>query len=172
MERTKWVDRKFSFGIPAGWLYNVIVRLDGAPVRIRELISGLDEKQLSSRSGDSWSIKEHIGHLSDLEELHDGRIDDFIAGHSELRPADMSNRKTYAASHNDRQADELLEEFSMKRREFINRLLALSDEVMSSESLHPRLNEMMKPVDMAYFTAEHDDHHIASIMFITEDLER
>ncbi len=35
-------------------------------------------------------------------------------------------------------------------------------------SLHPRLNVQMRVVDMAYFVAEHDDHHICKIMEIVK----
>jgi hypothetical protein len=29
---------------------------------------------------------------------------------------------------------------------------------------------MMRPVDMAYFTAEHDDHHLASMRTLIEKI--
>ena len=32
---------------------------------------------------------------------------------------------------------------------------------LSVTALHPRLNQPMRVVDMAFFTAEHDDHHLA-----------
>ncbi|HET9486764.1 MAG TPA: hypothetical protein VFO54_04995, partial [Chryseosolibacter sp.] len=39
----------------------------------------------------------------------------------------------------------------------------LSDGECAMTSLHPRLNVMMNPVDLAYFDAEHDDHHLVKI---------
>ena len=38
------------------------------------------------------------------------------------------------------------------------------DETHMFQSLNRRLKIPMKPVDMATFIAEHDDHHIASMM--------
>ena len=163
MQRTKWVDRKFSFDIPEGWLQNVRERLRGTELRLRALTHNLDDNKASFKPNSRWSIKENIGHLADLEELHEGRIDDFIAGKKILRAADMSNTKTNRAEHNNKPIVELINEFAFKRIIFISRLENLDDDTQKFQSLHPRLQTMMKPVDMAFFTAEHDDHHLASI---------
>jgi uncharacterized damage-inducible protein DinB len=111
----------------------------------------------------AWSIKEHIGHLADLEELHTGRVDDFEAGLDVLRAADMSNAKTRAASHNTRSMDELIDDFARKRENLIERLSTLDDATQMRSVMHPRLQVPMRPIDMAIFTAEHDDHHLASM---------
>ena len=166
MQRTKWVDRKFNFDIPEGWLCNVLERLRGTEVRLRTITALLTDEQTSRKAGDDWSIKEHIGHLSDLEELHEGRIDDFIARKKVLRAADMSNVKTNHAGHNSKSISELIDGFAFKRIIFISRLENLDDDTQRFQSLHPRLQSVMKPVDMAFFTAEHDDHHLASIRTI------
>lgn len=170
MQRTKWTERKFAFDIPAGWLPDILERLYGSPLRIKHMVASVSEEQAALRPNDKWSIKENIGHLSDLEELHDGRIDDFMARKEILRAADMSNTKTYAASHNDRTLEDLLEEFSAKRSYFINRLQQLDDDTQLFRSLHPRLQTHMRPVDMAFFTAEHDDHHIADMRVILQGM--
>jgi len=125
----------------------------------RDISDADAQEQLASK----WSIKENIGHLLDLEELHEGRIDDFIGRKEVLRAADMSNARTYAASHNNTSTQELLKQFGIRRALFVKRLRELDDETQQYKSLHPRLREMMRPVDMAFFTAEHDDHHLASI---------
>ena len=168
MERTKWTDRKFIFNIPAGWMQNILERLRSTELRLRALVDGLPDDKISFKPNGKWSIKEHIGHLSDLEELHEGRIDDFIARKQTLRAADMSNAKTNKAHHNDRPIHELLDEFAFKRIIFISRLESLDDETQEFQSMHPRLQVHMKPVDMAFFTAEHDDHHLASIREIID----
>ena len=163
MQRTKWVDRKFSFDIPEGWLQNVLERLRGTELRLRTLTHNLDDNKASFKPNSRWSIKEHIGHLADLEELHEGRIDDFVAGKKILRAADMSNTKTNRAEHNNKPIVELINEFAFKRIIFISRLETMDDDTQKFQSMHPRLQTIMKPVDMAFFTAEHDDHHLASI---------
>ena len=169
MQRTKWTDRKFDFDIPAGWMQNVLERLRGTELRLRALVDALPDDKSSYKPNGKWSIKEHIGHLSDLEELHEGRIDDFIARKQTLRAADMSNAKTDNTDHNNKSIPELLDEFAFKRIVLISRLEILDDSVQQFPSLHPRLQAMMKPVDMAFFTAEHDDHHLASIREIIGD---
>lgn len=168
MERTNWVNRKFNLDLPSGWLLNVLTRLDGVSVRLEKITSNLSNQQLSSQLNDKWSIKEHIGHLIDLEELHIGRIQDFIDRKEILRAADMSNKKTYAANHNERPIHDLMDKFKSKRDQFIHSLRSLDDDTQEFVATHPRLNVPMRVVDMAFFTAEHDDHHIASIYKILE----
>src|SRR5688500_4143070 len=163
MTRTKWIDRKFTFDFPEGWLFNIIERLRGTTARLYWISASLTEEQLIYQPDGKWSIKEHIGHLSDLEELHEGRIDDFLERKEILRAADMSNAKTVAAHHNERSFEELLSDFTKKRNRLIARLYEIDDDTQHFKSMHPRLQVPMRPVDMAYFTAEHDDHHLASI---------
>lgn len=163
MQRTKWIEQKFTFDFPEGWIFNILERLRGTAPRMQEMIENLSHDQLTRRADNAWSIQEHIGHLLDLEELHEGRIDDFIARKETLRAADMSNTKTAAANHNTADVQQFLNEFRKSRDRFINRLEALEDETQNFKSLHPRLKIMMRPVDMAFFTAEHDDHHLASM---------
>jgi len=166
MIRTKWVDRKFSFDIPEGWLPNILTRLEGTIIRLQSLTKMLSEEQLSEKPNGEWSIKEHIGHLLDLEELHLGRIYDFIDKKDVLRAADMSNQQTNKANHNQKEIAELIGLFSTKRYFLIKALQKLDDTSQQFVSMHPRLKEKMKPVDVAFFTAEYDDHHMASISAI------
>jgi len=37
---------------------------------------------------------------------------------------------------------------------------------------HPRLKVRMRLVDLAYFVAEHDDHHLASMVIIARTLKK
>ena len=168
MERTKWVDRVFNLDIPPGWLPNILSRLDGVTVRLKQITSKVGEPELSKCLDNSWSIKEHIGHLIDLEELHSGRIQDFKDREPILRAADMSNKKTYAADHNDQTMADLISRFEKARKHFITALRGVDDETQQFVATHPRLKVDMRIVDMAFFTAEHDDHHIASIYELVE----
>ena len=170
MQRTKGIDRKFTFDFLEGWILNILERLRGTAVRMENMVKNISHDHLTQKVNDSWSIQEHIGHLLDLEELHEGRIDDFIARKKILRAADMTNAKTIAANHNHTEVQLLLNDFKKSRDHFIGRLEMLDDETQKFKSLHPRLKIMMRPVDMAYFTAEHDDHHLASIRILLEKL--
>src|SRR2546423_638474 len=171
MERTKWIERKFNFDFPAGIMPSVLERLRGTVLRLNKIGASLAAEQLKYRPKDKWSIQEHIGHLGDLEELHAGRIDDFLARKEMLRAADMTNEKTNASKHNDKKIEDLLRTFRDKREHFVSRLMQLDDETQNSESKHPRLQVMMRPIDIAFFTAEHDDHHLASIREIMFELQ-
>jgi hypothetical protein len=42
-------------------------------------------------------------------------------------------------------------------------LLDLQDDQLLGTALHPGLKTPMRIIDLAYFVAEHDDHHLASI---------
>ena len=163
MERTKWIDRKFTFDISPGWMSYILERLIGTEIRLYAITTSLMEEQLIFQQQNAWSIKQHIGHLNDLEELHDGRIDDFLARKQILRAADMKNEKTQKAGHNSKNLTDLMNDFKLLRNHFTNRLTHLDDDTQMLQSLHPRLKVMMRPVDMAFFTAEHDDFHIAMI---------
>ena len=161
--RTKWVERKFTFDLPAGWLANVLERVRGTPARLEDLTRGVPPELLTRRDGERWSIQEHAGHLLDLEELDLGRLDDFEARLPTLRAADMSNRKTREAAHNERRAEDLLGEFRRGRDGFVRRLETYDEEFVSRPALHPRLQVPMRVIDLAFFISEHDDHHLATI---------
>ncbi|MCB0795879.1 MAG: DinB family protein [Flavobacteriales bacterium] len=163
MQRTRWTERRFHLDLPPGWMPNVLERLRGTHPRLLVLATGLNEERATEQANGAWSIKQHIGHLSDLEALHTGRIDDFLAGAEVLRAADMQNRATEQADHSARSLAELIDRFAAQREDFIQRLGSLDDATCSRAILHPRLQVPMRPVDMAYFTAEHDDHHLASM---------
>lgn len=157
----RWTDRTFRFDLPVELFPVVIERLRGAPPRIEDKVRGLPPEILTRRNGDAWSIQEHIGHLLDLDELHLGRLDDYQAGAEVLRAADMENRRTWQASHNLRAVDLLVEQFRKERELFVERLETWDAGRLAQTSLHPRLQQPMRVVDMAFFVAEHDDHHLA-----------
>ncbi len=159
--RLRWFDRRFAFDLPAGMFPFVVERLRGTPARIEDKVRGLAPEILTRRDGDAWSIQEQIGHLLDLDELHTGRLDDFLAGAPVLRAADLTNRKTQEAGHNGRPLADLLAAFRREREAFVARLDGWDLTTMSRTALHPRLQQPMRVLDMALFTAEHDDHHLA-----------
>jgi len=158
-----WIDRLFLFNLPLSMFPNVLERLRGTPARLAERTGGLTRERLVQRDGDAWSIQETIGHLVEVEALWLGRLDDYAAGLDELRPADMSNQRTFDADYNARDFDEVLTEFRRVRGEFIRRLEALSDDEIDRAAFHARLNKPMRVLDAMVFAAEHDDHHLAGI---------
>ncbi|OLE54724.1 MAG: hypothetical protein AUG51_06345 [Acidobacteria bacterium 13_1_20CM_3_53_8] len=163
VHRTPWVERKFNFDFPAGIFPDIVERLRGTPARLEDRLMSLPAQILTRRDGERWSMQEHAGHLLDLEALGLGRLDDFERGLETLRAADMQNRKTYDANHNANSIENILSAFSTERAEFVRRLDAYDDQFIQRTAIHPRLNKPMRVVDHAFFIAEHDDHHMASI---------
>jgi len=171
MQRTKWLDRKFNFDFPAGLLPNIIARLSGTLSRLNQIVLQLSDDQLKQKQDDKWSIKEQIGHLSETDSLHEGRIDDILLHKEVLRPAGTRKYEITKVDYNQEDIGKLLLRFDVGRQRLLNLLEGLDDESQNTASLHPRLQVMMRPVDIAYFAAEHDDHHIASIQESLKTLE-
>ncbi len=159
----RWFERRFELGIPAEAMPDIIERVRGTPARLEERTSGLPGSLLTHRVADAWSIQENAGHLLDLEPLWDVRLDELLAGARELRPADLQNRKTHEANHNARPLSSILAEFRRVRLGVVHRLEGLSDVQLRAQALHPRLQQPMTVVDLSFFVAEHDDHHLARI---------
>lgn len=162
-ERIKWTDRRFSFDFPAEIYPEMIERVRGTPARLDELLAGLSPERLTTQADGRWSMQENAGHLLDLESLITQRVDEYLAGNTTLHAADMSNRKTYDAHHNEVSVDTILKAFRGARHEIVERLESLEPEVFARSALHPRLNVQMRLVDMLFFQAEHDDFHLARI---------
>jgi uncharacterized damage-inducible protein DinB len=163
MQLYRWFDREFVFDLPV-WIYpNVVERVRGGPARLEELVRPLARVVLTERDGDKWSIQEHAGHLWDVETLWEGRLEDFEAARHELRPADLENRKTHEADHNANDIDTVLEGFRSARQNIVARLDSYDEALVARPAIHPRLQQPMRVLDLAFFVAEHDDHHLARI---------
>jgi uncharacterized damage-inducible protein DinB len=157
-----WFERRFSFEHLSERDFPFLLeRLRGTPARVDDKTRSLPRELLTRRRGDAWSIQEHVGHLLDLDGLHASRLDDYRAGASHLRPADLQNRKTHEARHNERPLAELHEAFRRERARFVAQLESWEPQRLLVAAVHPRLQQPMRLVDMLYFTAEHDDHHLA-----------
>ena len=163
MKQEKWFERTFNFENNQNVFPSILERLSGTPIRLEEKMKELTEKKLTFSLDNTWSIKENIGHLIDLEPLWQGRLDDIIKGQIELRPTDLQNTKTDLANHNDNTTEELLFEFRKIRKQTIRTLQAINEETVFKAALHPRLKTPMRTIDLFLFVAEHDDHHLARI---------
>ncbi len=146
---------------------NIVERLRGTPVRIGELVSGLSEELLTRQVSERWSIQEEIGHLWDLEELWAGRLADILNGANTMRNADLENRKTHEAEHNTRSMLQVAAGFRSERIEIAKQLDTLDTSDVLKSAQHPRLKKPMRVIDLAFFVAEHDDHHLAQVSRLT-----
>ena len=162
-DRYIWVERKFKFDLPAWMFPNTVERVRGGPPRIEDAVKGLSQTVLTSKLGERWSIQEQIGHLVDLESLWSTRLDELIKGASHLSAWEESNRATYEAKHNEKDVDSILKSFWDKRSRFVQRLDELDDSLIERVALHPRLQTPIRLIDLVYFVAEHDDHHLSDI---------
>jgi hypothetical protein len=163
VDRTEWIKRQFSFALPLGMYGNVVERVRGTPARLEDLTRGLSREVLTRRVSDKWSIQEQAGHLLDLEDLGMKRLDDFEAGRETLVAADMANEKTHEANHNANTIENILTQFRKERMEFVRRLDGYDESLVQRTSLHPRLKQKIRVIDLVFFIAEHDDHHLARI---------
>ncbi|MFI5188658.1 MAG: DinB family protein, partial [Chitinophagales bacterium] len=137
--------------------------LRGTLPHIESLVINKTEEELTNKIEGAWSVKEHIGHLYDLEELWYDRFEDFLTGKEILRAADLSNTKTHEADHNKKTIHDLQQQFSSARNKLIDKVKDIDEATASITSLHPRLKTPMRLIDSLFFVAEHDDHHVAKI---------
>jgi uncharacterized damage-inducible protein DinB len=159
-----WFERKFDFDFPVELHLNLCARLRGTPARLEEIVGSADREILLRKlSENKWSAQEHAGHLSDLEPLWTARVDDYINEASQLTVADLTNRKTFEAQHNQRPGGEILAGFRAARAQLLSKIDKIDPTIFARTSLHPRMKTPMRLVDHLFFVAEHDDHHLAYI---------
>ena len=163
MEQVKWFERDFNFSSDQNIFPSIIERLAGTPARLEEKVTSIPGDILTARINGTWTIKENVGHLSDLEPLWQGRLEDILTGKTELRPTDLQNTKTSEANHNAVAIEELLNRFRQIRKKTIDMLEKVDEEHVFKSALHPRLKTPMRIMDLFLFVADHDDHHLARI---------
>jgi uncharacterized damage-inducible protein DinB len=162
----RWFDRRFEFGRPVSDTASLLGRLAATPGRIEAQLAARPAALLGLRPAGRWSVQEHAGHLLDLEALWQSRLDDFDRGAETLHPADLGNRQTHEARHNERVPADLLAEFRAARAAVVARVAAMSRDELGRVARHPRLDQPMTVVDLCFFVAEHDDHHLAAMAAI------
>jgi hypothetical protein len=160
----RWFERRFDFAhLGADDFPFLVERLRGAPARVEEKTRARTRERLTARPGGGWSIQEHLGHLAELDALHDARLGDYRAGAAVLRPADLANRATFEGRYDERPLADVCQAFREARGRLVADLEAWDPGRTLVSALHPRLRQPMRLVDMLYFAAEHDDHHLATM---------
>ena len=163
MQQVKWFERSFDFSKTQNIFPSILERLMGTPARLDEKFRSIPEGLLSRQRVGTWSIKENLGHLTDLEPLWQIRLNDIIMGKTELSPTDLQNAATTAAGHNDVPVGALLQGFRKEWEKTIALLDAIDEATVFKSALHPRLKTPMRTIDLFLFVADHDDHHLARI---------
>lgn len=163
MSTSKWFERKFDFSFEVDEYTTIYQRLQQAPAVLETVLRNIPEQKLTYKPDGNWSIKEHAGHLSVLEPLWRARIQDIIEKKPTLTPTDLNNSATDEAGFNQFDITALLQRFTEERRQTLSLLESINIHDHTHTSLHPRMQQPMRMIDILYFTAEHDDHHITVI---------
>ena len=159
----RWFDRTFEVGLSPDVAPMLLDRLRRTPDRLADAVRGLSPEALTERRDARWSIQENAGHLLDLESLWEQRLDDYDARATELHPADLANTRTHEARHNESAISEILASFRSARSTILERFARMGPAELARTALHPRLRQPMSVVDLCFFVAEHDDHHLRTI---------
>jgi hypothetical protein len=167
MKKVEWFQRSFSFGMPVGMLPFYLERLSGTAARMDEKVFNVSDEILSTKLDGKWSAKENIAHLAEVDEIALKRIDEMVNGISPMSPAVIQPSRNYNAQP----IHEIIQYFRENRAKNLDRYQNLSESDLSKSSLHPRLKVQMNPVDLAYFDAEHDDHHLVRVNEILSQLQ-
>jgi len=153
-----WFERNLKFGDGPEMLPFFLERLGGTLIGLDQKVKGIDNKILSERINGKWSVKENIGHLAEIDEIANKRIDELTAGVAVLSPAVFEPR-----NYNSWPIEKVLDFFKRNRLNNLKKYQTLSHKQLKKSSLHPRLKVQMTPVDLAWFDAKHDDHHVVRI---------
>ncbi|MBN8576644.1 MAG: DinB family protein [Cytophagales bacterium] len=165
MTEKPWFERQLKFGYEPELLPYFLVRLEGTPVRIKTMVQSLNEQQLSHKPNGKWSIKENIGHLAEVDAIANKRIDEMLAQAPVLAPAVFEPQ-----NYNPWPLKEVIALFQQNRETNLKKYQSLSVDDLRQASLHPRLKVLMTPVDLSWFDAEHDDHHLVKIKTILQSV--
>jgi uncharacterized damage-inducible protein DinB len=165
MKKTPWFERKFPAIEDNGLFPTILERLDGTATRLTGKMKRINADLTHANEG-KWSIKKEIGHLIDLEPLWHERAMQIIRGEGHLLIADLTNQKTHQANHDDFSVSDLIKSFRKERHKLMKTLQNINDDDLEKEAIHPRLGTPMRLIDLAFFVAEHDDHHLAQITFL------
>jgi len=166
MQRTNWFDRTFPPIADNGLFPSILERLEGTPARLTDKIKRIQRKLTLSING-KWSIQKEVGHLIDLEPLWHERALQIIGSQSNLMAADLTNRKTHETDYDGMDIEALLAQFASLRSNLMAVLRSVKDEDLEKSAIHPRLGTPMRLIDLAFFVAEHDDHHLAQVTLLS-----
>lgn len=167
INRQPWFERRFTFDLPVQSAPGIIERLRGTPARVQHRLAGVPVPRLTQRPApEQWSMQENAGHLSDLESVWMTRVNDLAAGRNTLTPADAENRQTFDARHNDHPLDHIVGRFMEARAELVGQLEEADQADWMRSAMNSQIQKPMRLLDMAFYIAEHDDHHLATMTYL------
>ncbi len=137
MKQVNWFERNFEFNVAQNIFPSVIERLEGTPLRLENKLKSIPPGILETKINGAWSIKENIGHLTDLEPLWQRRLEEIINAAEVMTAADLENKKTKLADHNTVSIGALLNSFRNTRTETLTMLDKIDDSIIFKSALHP-----------------------------------
>ncbi len=162
-DRPVWSKRRFTFGQPHWMLADYVERLRGLAPRVTALVDGVSDDVAHRRHEGTWSIAQNIGHLADVEDLWQQRLEDLGRHRDIYTPADPSRFQQAAERHQARPLVEIIRELDHKRSQLVAAMIAAPRELQMASVFHERLQCRMRLIDCAQFYAEHDDHHLLRV---------
>lgn len=169
LDTPQWFDRKFNFNFGREKFPELLKRMELSVLKFGGIARGQSEEQLNFKPAGKWSIKEHIGHLWILELLWQKRFLEFKEHQTEMSPADLSNTATDNASFNQYNFKKIAADFRQERKHTIRLLESFNEGDLLNSLYHPRLKQPMRMIDLMYFVAEHDEHHLNAILKIRDN---
>ena len=163
LERPPWASRTFSFVHPPWMLADFVERLRGVVPRLVPLLGGVDEADAREQVDGRWSIAQNVGHLADVEELWQERLEDLRQGRTTYTSADPARFQRLAVRHQERALTATVDELAERRSRLVDAMEHAPAELQRATAFHARLQVPMRLVDCAQFYAEHDDHHLLRV---------
>ena len=163
LARIPWGQRRFAFVHPAWMLADFVERLRGLMPRLGVLLEGVSDEAAHVQVDGKWSIAQNVGHLSDVEELWQERLEDLRQSRPIYTPAVPPRFQAAAARHQSRALHDTVVELGARRARLVEALVSAPAALQRASAFHERLQTPMRLVDCAQFYAEHDDHHLLRI---------
>lgn len=172
LERPPWAQRRFAFVHPPWMLADFTERLRGLLPRLGPLLMGIPEDAAHERIDGKWSIAQNVGHLSDVEELWQERLEDLRQGRAVYQAALPARFQSAANRHQERSLEAITRELGERRSRLVDALANAPPSLQEASAFHERLQVPMRLVDCAQFYAEHDDHHLLRVRALRAATER
>lgn len=164
--QSKWFERTFNFDFGMDQYGLILERLHQMPILFQQFSNIVPEDVQILKPNGKWSIKENVGHLIVLEPIWRIRFQDIKEKKFEMSTVDLTNTLTNEMNFNHSSLPELLKTLSVERNETLEFLKTLKQYDFFNTSIHPRLQQPMRIIDLMYFVAEHDQHHYKIIQDI------
>ena len=142
--------------VPEG---DVLELMEGNIAKTRELIAGVDEEKANYRyAPDKWSIKQLVGHLTDIERLFGYRALAFARNDKSPLPAIEQDDYVTHANFDDRPLQDIADEFELVRKSVLAMFRGFDDEIFMRRGTASGFEFTVRAIP--FILAGHEIHHI------------